>query len=146
MCGRGGWQRADLCMKTQIGLEGVCSFACKAQTYWTLNMFSSTWKAQADKECGLYTYYRLFPFNDKKTVNIVGGLASLPAHLLEPFLSGVFEKRRMWCYEQAEMNKVTFETNNTGSASESFPKLVTFSSCSLLKRQAGAIKLLATGG
>lgn len=57
---------------------------------------------------------------------------SLPsACLLEQFLPGSFERGRMWNYEQAEMNKVILGTNNTGSASESFQKPVTFSSCSL---------------
>lgn len=111
-------------------------------------MVLSNLESSGKRGMWLYSCYRLFPFSRKKAVTLVGGgrLAALPTCLLEPFLPGSFEKRRMWCREQAKMNEVTLETNNTGSASEGFPKPVTFSSCSLLKPQAGAIKLQATGG
>lgn len=75
-----------------------------------------------------------------------GGLPPLGLLARAGFLSGFSAKGGTQCSEQAEMNKVRFETNNAGSARESFPKPVTFSSCSLLKHRAGAIKLLATGG
>lgn len=109
-------------------------------------MFSSNLESSSRRGmCALHVV-QTFSIQPQKGCYIGGGLSSLPACLLELFLLGFFENRRIWCYEQAEMNKVTFETNNTGSASESFPKAITFSSCSLLKHQSGAIKLPATGG
>lgn len=85
-----------------------------------------------------------FPFTSRKGVMLVGG--SLCLFDREVLYLAPLKRGGMWCCKQAEMNKVTLKMNNTGSASESFPNPVTFSSCSPLKHQAAAIKLLATGG